>query len=87
VSVEELLDALEAHRWQLQSAAGALGISRGALYRLIESCPRIRKAAELERTEIESVLADCGGDPTAAAARLRVSPQGLKRRMTGLGLG
>ncbi len=53
---------------------------------MIESCPQIRKASELERVEIESALADCGGDPAATAARLRVSPQGLKRRMTALGL-
>ncbi|HEV7509805.1 MAG TPA: sigma 54-interacting transcriptional regulator [Thermoanaerobaculia bacterium] len=86
VSDEELLAALEHHRWQLQPAAEALRVSRPTLYRLIESCPQIRKAAELERAEIASALADCGGDPAAAAARLRVSPQGLKRRMTLLGL-
>ncbi|HKI03582.1 MAG TPA: sigma 54-interacting transcriptional regulator [Thermoanaerobaculia bacterium] len=83
VSEEELLEVLEAHRWQLKPAAAALGVSRGALYRLIESS-KVRKAADLEPPEIESALADCGGDPAAAAARLRVSPQGLKRRMTAL---
>ncbi len=87
VSAEELLAALEHHRWQLQPAAEALKVSRPTLYRLIESCPQIRKAVELGRAEIESALADCGSDPTAAAARLRVSPQGLKRRMTALGFG
>jgi two-component system nitrogen regulation response regulator GlnG len=86
VSEAQLLAALESHRWQLQPAAEALGVSRPTLYRLIEGCSQIRKAAELERAEIESALADCGGDPAAAAARLRVSPQGLKRRMTRLGL-
>ncbi len=86
VSESELLAALESHRWQLQPAAEALGVSRPTLYRLIESCSRIRKAAELESAEIEEALEHCGRDPLAAASRLRVSPQGLKRRMTRLGL-
>jgi len=86
VSEAALLAALESHRWQLQPAAEALGVSRPALYRLIESCSRIRKAAELESAEIEDALEHCGRDRLAAASRLQVSPQGLKRRMTRLGL-
>lgn len=78
-----MLEALEAHRWQLKTAAGALGISRGALYRLIESS-KVRKAADLEPPEIETALARHGGDADAAARDLKVSPQGLKRRITAL---
>jgi len=83
VSEAEMLEALEAHRWQLKTAAGALGISRGALYRLIESS-KVRKAADLEPPEIETALARHGGDADAAARDLKVSPQGLKRRITAL---
>jgi two-component system nitrogen regulation response regulator GlnG len=83
VSGEELLDVLEAHQWQLKTAARALGVSRGALYRLIESS-KVRKAADLEPPEIEEALTRCEGDAGAAARDLKVSPQGLKRRITAL---
>jgi DNA-binding NtrC family response regulator len=86
VSEEELLAALEKHRWQPRPTARALGVSRGTLYRLIDDCPELRKATELGEGEIGEALARCGGDPEAAAAELRVSPQGLKRRMTALGI-
>ncbi len=86
VGDEELLAALAAHRYKLQPAARALGLSRINLYRLIEDHPAVRKAADLGREEIEAALARCAGDPEAAAAELEVSAQGLKRRMTALGL-
>jgi two-component system, NtrC family, nitrogen regulation response regulator GlnG len=85
VSEEELLEALEAHRWQLNTAAEALGISRGALYRLIASS-KVRKAVDLDSAEIAEALGRCGGDAGAAARDLKVSPQGLKRRITALRL-
>ncbi len=87
VSEEELLAALEAHRFKLKPTAEALGLSRINLYRLIESCPAVRKATDLGRAEIENALERCGGDREAAAAELRVSLQGLKRQITALGLG
>jgi len=86
VSEEELLATLKAHRWHLRPAAAALGLSRATLYRMIEDCPRIRKAVELEAGEIEEALARCGGDVEAAACELEVSAHGLKRRITELGL-
>ena len=86
VSDDELLAALETHRYKLQPAAEALGLSRINLYRLIEGHPQIHKAADLGQEEIEAALARCDGDPESAAAELRVSSQGLKRRMTALGL-
>jgi two-component system nitrogen regulation response regulator GlnG len=85
VSEEELLEALEAHRWQLKPAAQALGVSRGTLYRLIENS-KVCKAADLDPAEIQEALARHGGDVGAAAGELKVSPQGLKRRVTALGL-
>jgi len=86
VGADELAEALEAHRWQLQPAAEALGISRATLYRLVENDPRFRKATDLDEDEIRSALGRNGGDADAAAAKLEVSPQGLKRRITALGL-
>lgn len=79
VGEDELLATLRRHDWQLRPTAEALGVSRATLYRLIDACPGIRKAADLERGEIEDALATFG-DLDAAAAHLQVSPQGLKRR-------
>ena len=80
VEESELIEALEKHRWQLRPAAKQLGVSRATLYRLIESSPSLRKATDLDRSEVEAAIGDCGGDFDAAAAKLKVSPQGLKRR-------
>ncbi len=87
VTDDELLAALRAHRWRIQSAAAALGISRGALYDRIEKSSKIRKAADLSREEIESCVERCGGDLDVMAGELEVSKRGLQRRMTQLGLG
>jgi two-component system, NtrC family, nitrogen regulation response regulator GlnG len=85
VREEELLEVLEAYHWQLQAAARALGVSRGTLYRMIESS-KVRKAADLDPSEIREALGRRDGDAGAAAQDLKVSPQGLKRRMTALRL-
>ncbi len=86
VSDDELIAALRAHSFELKPTAEALGVSRSVLYQLIESSPRVRKAADLDREEIEQALARAGDDPAAAAAALEVSAQGLKLRMRTLGL-
>ena len=52
----------------------------------MEDSPRVRKAAELSREDIEPALHDGGEDLEAVAQRLEVSLQGLKRRMTALGI-
>jgi two-component system nitrogen regulation response regulator GlnG len=86
VSEEELLAALRANRWRIQRAAVQLGISRGSLYDRIDKSPRIRKAVDLSREEIEACSRQCGGDLDAMVERLEVSRRGLQRRMTQLGL-
>ena len=86
VGESELLAALAAHRFELKAAARALGISRPALYLLIERCPSIRKAGDLERREVERALAGAAGDLDAAAQALQVSREGLRQRLRALGL-
>ena len=86
VTEDELLAALRAHRWRIQRAAAALGISRGSLYDRIEKSQHIRKAADLSREEIEACQASCRGDLDAMVEALEVSKRGLQRRMTQLGL-
>jgi two-component system, NtrC family, nitrogen regulation response regulator GlnG len=86
VTEEELLAALRASRWRIQRAAAQLGISRGSLYDRIERSPRIRKAADLSRQEIEDAWKRCDGDLDAMGETLEVSRRGLRRRMTQLGM-
>lgn len=86
VSEDELLEALEVHRWRVKPSAAALGVSRATLYRLIDGSERLRKAAEIDRQEIEEALARSSGDLAAAARSLQVSPEGLRIRMTALGV-
>jgi two-component system nitrogen regulation response regulator GlnG len=87
VGAAELEAALTAHGWRIAATAAQLGISRTALYALIERCPGLRKASELGREEIEGALARRGGDLERAVEELKVSPRGLKLRMTALGIG
>ena len=86
VDDDELLSALVEHQWRLGPTAKALGVSRTTLYRLIDDSPSIRKASDLDAHDITQVLETTQGDIPRAAAELRVSVQGLKRRMTDLGL-
>jgi DNA-binding NtrC family response regulator len=74
---DRLVAALRTHGFQLSRTAAALGISRS---------PRVRKANQLSHDEIAACLAELGGDVDAAAARLEVSPRGLRLRIKQLGL-
>ncbi|HSS50462.1 MAG TPA: sigma 54-interacting transcriptional regulator, partial [Thermoanaerobaculia bacterium] len=86
ISDVELVAALRANRWEPRVAAEQLGISRAALYLLIDACPLTRKAADLAPPEIEEALGQSAGSLAQAASRLEVSEEGLKRRMKKLGL-
>jgi two-component system nitrogen regulation response regulator GlnG len=82
----DLLEALRANRWEVKAAAAQLGISRPALYLLLDKFPGIRKAADLSRDEILEVRELCGGDLNAMVNRLEVSKKGLLQRMNQLGI-
>ncbi|MEM8932237.1 MAG: sigma-54 dependent transcriptional regulator [Acidobacteriota bacterium] len=82
---DELLAALEAHGWRPGPAAAALGLSRPALYRRIDEHPDLRKASEIDADDVRAALAEHGTVQRAARA-LKVSPQGLKRHLTALGI-
>ncbi len=86
VSDEELIAVLRAQRYNLRATASALGLSPVNLYRRMDDCPAVRKASDLGREEIEAALESWNGDLEAAATGLEVSLQGLKRRLTALGL-
>ncbi len=86
VSDDELVSALRVNRWEPVATADQLGISRAALYLLIDACPHTRKASDLERPEIEQALLQSRGRLGEAALQLEVSEEGLKRRMKKLDL-
>jgi len=83
---DELTAALKARRWDIKAAAADLGISRAALYLLIENTPGLQKASDLDVETIRTGLARHGGDIAALADELGVSPRALRRRMTALDL-
>jgi DNA-binding NtrC family response regulator len=68
------------------AAARQLGISKNALYRLIEQSPTLRKGSDFPREEVLAALARCGDNLEQAAAELQISERALRIRMTDLGL-
>lgn len=68
------------------AAARQLGISKNALYRLIEQSPTVRKGSDIPREEVLATLARCTGDIEQAAAELQISERALRIRMTDLGV-
>jgi two-component system nitrogen regulation response regulator GlnG len=83
----QLLAALRANAWNPGATARALQLSRTTLYRLIEQCPDVRKAKDVERAEILAASERCGADASRMAAELQVSERGLILRMRELGMG
>jgi two-component system nitrogen regulation response regulator GlnG len=82
----EVEDALRAHRFDLQAAATALGISRPSLYERIAAHPTLHTASDLAATEISAAFDACDGDLERMVDRLEVSPRALGRRLREMGL-
>jgi two-component system nitrogen regulation response regulator GlnG len=82
----ELLDALRTHGFAIKATAAALGVSRTALYGLIDRSATLRKAGEVPDAEIHNTWTACGGQLDQMATRLEVSPAGLRARLGELGL-
>ncbi len=82
----EVLTALREHRFDLQAAATALGISRPSLYERIAAHPTLRTAVDLTPNEITEAFTDCDGDLDRMVDRLEVSPRALGRRLREMGL-
>jgi two-component system nitrogen regulation response regulator GlnG len=83
---DRLVATLRGHGFHLARTAEALGVSRTHLDALIARSGRVRKAKSLDRDEIAAVAAELDDDIDAMAARLEVSPRGLRLRMRQLGL-
>jgi len=86
LSDKQLRAAMRQTGWRLSDAAKALGIARSTMYRLVERCPSIRMAKQLQPEEISSAAEQCDGDVQKMSERLEVSVQGLRLRMKALGV-
>ncbi len=87
ISEAELLTALAACRWRLKPTAEHLGISRTSLYALIDRCPGIRRAGDLDREELAAAWSQAEGNLDLLAELLKVSSHGLRQRLRELGIG
>ncbi|MCB9763844.1 MAG: sigma-54-dependent Fis family transcriptional regulator [Alphaproteobacteria bacterium] len=82
---ERVVAAMRANGWSLRATASALGISRNTLVRAIQRSPRLQLPRDLDADTIHDALAAQGSEEAAADA-LGVSVQGLRLRMSALGL-
>lgn len=78
--------ALAACDYQPAAAARMLGIGRTSFYKLMKEASSIRKASDVPVDEVVASHEKHGGDLSAMARELEVSPRALKLRMTQLGL-
>lgn len=87
ISDNELLEALEAQRWDLKNTADVLNISRAALYKRIEAHPHVRKAGDISVEELTHAYRRCNGNLDQMVDVLKVSRAALKRRINELAIG
>lgn len=83
---DDVLAALHNNGWQIQGAAGELGISRPSMYKLIEAHPAIRRPEQIGLEELKGRLEEAGGDVERCAALLLTPAEALRRQLRGLGL-
>lgn len=72
------------HRWEVRGAARALGIAPNTLYTRLSALGLHVSADELDLELVEERLRENQGDLAAVAFELRVSLQGLRRRVAKL---
>ncbi len=80
---DRLLALLRAHDFKQRPVVALLGISPSTLIKLMQHFG-LPRPSELSREVIEEALHNAEGDLDVAATLLKVSPQGLKRRLTRL---
>lgn len=76
-----LIAALANNRWEVSATATQLGIARNTLLSLIDRSPRVRRAKDLTREQIQRCLERHNGNLARMTEELRVSERGLKLRM------
>lgn len=86
LSDEDVIKALEANEWNIQSAAQALGISRPSMYKLIEANSKIRRVEKISVEEIQQAWKAANNDLEVCASILKTPAEALRRNLRGQGI-
>ncbi|RUO75491.1 sigma-54-dependent Fis family transcriptional regulator [Idiomarina seosinensis] len=85
ISREELSEALENNRFELQATARELAISRASVYQLIQRFEGLSTAQDLDEAELRNCYQKYRGDTEQMMWELRVSQVGMRRRLKAMG--
>lgn len=83
---DAVLAAMNAHGWRISAAAGALGVSRPSMYKLLENHPSVRAVAAIPEAELRHALACHGADLALCAAALKTPSEALRRHLREYGM-
>ncbi|MGM0480693.1 MAG: sigma 54-interacting transcriptional regulator [Pseudomonadota bacterium] len=86
INREELLDALQKNRFELQATATELNISRASVYQLIQRFDGIQTAQDISEQQLRDSYKKHHGDTEQMMWQLQVSQVGMRRRLKALGL-
>ena len=76
----------EQSEFEIAETARRLGLSRGALYRRVESIPGVRLSADCSDAEIEDALGRVGPNLSALSQALRLSKASIASRLRLMGV-
>ena len=82
----EIEAAHEQSEFEIAETARRLGLSRGALYRRVETIPGVRLSADCSDTEIEEALGAVGPNLSALSRTLRLSKASIANRLRLMGI-
>ena len=82
----EIEAAHEQSEFEMAETARRLGLSRGALYRRVETIPGVRLSADCSDTEIEEALGAVGHNLSALSRALRLSKASIANRLRLMGV-
>ncbi len=82
----EICEAMAAHDYDVKATALSLGVSHSWFHKRLEACAGLRKAKDLDAAAILPAAVELGWDIPKMARTLKVSPHGLKLRITALKL-
>lgn len=85
ISRDELVEALQKNRFELQATARELSISRASVYQLIQRFEGIKTAQDLSEQELTSCYDKYRGDTEQMMWELQVSQVGMRRRLKAMG--
>ena len=81
----DIVDAMEQHAWEIKAAAGALGISRPTLYKMLDCHAQIRRPEQIKTAEVTQALDRSNGDLARCASLLQTPAEWLRRHLRTLG--